>query len=285
LAIGISPQALDIGHIHRYLPPMSPWWAIVFVGVFFIGLTKSGFGSGLGLLAVPMITLAMARIPGRGAQAGIGFMLPLLICGDLIAVWQYRHLFSMAIVARLLLGSIVGLILGGVLLWWFHHQKNEKLVGAVISIEIGIESIFLVGLYWWRQMRGVQKELLREPLRSNLTGGFAGVSSTLAHGAGPIIATYLLPLGLDRQLYVGTCALYFFMLNPGKLPAYWITGQFKNASPSFALCFLPIVIAGGLFGMWVNKRMSDKLFMKVVYITTFLLGWYVLYEGISGLRG
>jgi len=181
------------------VPHMSPWWTVVFLGVFFIGLTKSGFGSGLGLLAVPMITLAMKHIPGRGAQAGIGFMLPLLICGDLIAVWQYRHLFSIDIIKRLLLGSIIGLVTGGLLLAWFHAQKSEALVSAVISIEIGIESIFLVGLYWWRQIRGLQKNLMKEPMRSNVTGAFAGVSSTLAHGAGPIIATYLLPLGLDRK--------------------------------------------------------------------------------------
>src|SRR5580693_507323 len=94
-----SPLAI---HDSPFLP-----WATVFLAVFFIGLTKSGFGSGLGLLAVPMITLAMAKIPGRGAEAGIGFMLPLLIAGDLIAVWQYRRLFSLEIVKRLLPGSIV----------------------------------------------------------------------------------------------------------------------------------------------------------------------------------
>jgi uncharacterized membrane protein YfcA len=260
---------------------MSPWWAIVILAVFFIGLTKSGFGSGLGLLAVPMITLAMGNIPGRGAQAGIGFMLPLLIAGDLIAVWQYRRLFSLSVVKRLMLGSIAGLVLGGVLLWWFHRQNSERLVGAVISIEIGVESIFLVSLHWWRQMRGVQKYLMPEPTRSNVTGAFAAVSSTLAHGAGPIIATYLLPLNLDRQLYVGTCATYFFLLNTAKLPSYAITGQFHNASPWFALRFLPIVLAGAISGVWVNRRMSDRLFTKIVYATTFGLGWYVLYEGIA----
>ncbi len=262
---------------------MSPWWSIVFLGVFFIGLTKSGFGSGLGLLAVPMITIAMSHLPGRGATAGLGFMLPLLICGDLIAVWQYRHLFSFTIVRRLFAGSILGLVLGAGLLWWFHRQKSEALASAVISIEIGVESIFLVSLHWWRQFRGMQKHLMREPMRSNLTGCIAAVSSTLAHGAGPIIATYLIPLQLDRQLYVGTCATYFFLLNTGKLPSYGLTGQFQHVSPLFALRFLPIVLAGALFGVWINRRMSDKLFTRVVYITTFLLGWYILWEGIQTL--
>jgi hypothetical protein len=125
---------------------------------------------------------------------------------------------------------------------------------------------------------------MREPWRSGVTGSVAAISSTLAHGAGPIVAAYLLPLRLDRQLYVGTSATYFFMLNTAKLPSYAITGQFSHVSPLYSMRFLPALLAGALFGFWVNRRMNDKLFVQIVYGTTFLLGWYVLYEGISGLE-
>src|SRR5438067_12487376 len=83
------------------VPTMSPWWLMVALGVFLIGVTKSGFGSGLGLMVVPVIVIAMGRIPGQGADAALGLMLPLLLVGDLIAVYQYRHLFSLNIVNRL----------------------------------------------------------------------------------------------------------------------------------------------------------------------------------------
>lgn len=255
------------------------WWGIVVLAVFLIGLTKSGFGAGVGLLNVPMIVLAMSRIPGRGPDAALGLMLPLLIAGDLIAVWQYRHLFSLGIVRKLLPGTLAGVVLGGLLLWSFHNQPPKLAVG-LIKTEIGIESILLVALHWWRQAKGVQTHLLPEPIRSHLTGAFAAVSSTLAHAAGPIVAMYLLPLRLDRQLFVGTCAIYFFLLNTAKLPAYYAGGMFANASPLFAACFLPLVLAGALFGFWVNKRISDRLFGGIVYAVTFLLGWYVLYDGI-----
>ena len=68
-------------------------WSIVFLAVFLIGVTKSGFGSGVGLMIVPMTAIAMGYIPGRGSEAALGLLLPLLIAGDLIAVWQYRRLF------------------------------------------------------------------------------------------------------------------------------------------------------------------------------------------------
>ena len=140
-----------------------------------------------------------------------------------------------------------------------------------------------MGLHWWRQVKGEQTHLLPEPWRSHLTGSFAGASSTLAHAAGPIIAMYLLPLRLDRKLFVGTSALYFFILNSAKLPAYYASGQFAKAELSFTVQFLPLVVAGALFGFWVNKRINDKVFAKIVYSLTFVLGWYMLVDGAIGL--
>jgi uncharacterized membrane protein YfcA len=248
------------------------------LAAFGIGLTKSGFGSGVGLMLVPMTAIAMGHLP-RGAAAALGLLLPLLILGDLLALFQYRRTFSMRVVRGLLPGSIVGVILGSLLLAWFHRQTGA-LLAALIRIEIGLESIGLVGLHWWRQWRGVQQRLMREPARGLVTGAFAGTSSTLAHAAGPIVAMYMLPLGLDRQLFVGTGAIYWFLLNTAKLPGYWFAGQFKNAELAFTVRFAPLVLIGAVAGLWINRRLSDRTFTRIVYVVTFLLGWYILYDGL-----
>jgi uncharacterized membrane protein YfcA len=180
-------------------------------------------------------------------------------------------------------GTVAGVILGGGILALIHTRAD--LVGALIRIEIGCESILLVSIHWWRIYRGVQQRLMPEPWRSHLTGSFSAVSSTLAHAAGPIVAMYLLPLRLDRQLYVGTCAVYFFILNTAKLPAYYATGQFAHAQLSFTFRLMPLVVAGAVFGRWLNKRLSDLLFTTIVYIVTFALGWYILADGILRLVG
>jgi uncharacterized protein len=273
------------------------WWCIVFFAVTFIGITKSGFGSGVGLMIVPMTAIALGHIPGRGSEAALGLLLPLLIAGDLIAVWQYFHLFfpkestdplalhlqARRVIIRLMPGTLVGVTLGSILLWLISTRGD--LVGALIRIEIGCESILLVGLHWWRVYRGVQHRLLPEPLRSHLTGSFAAVSSTMAHAAGPIVAMYLVPLRLDRQLYVGTSAAYFFILNSAKLPGYYLNGQFAHAEFSFTARFLPLVVVGAILGRWLNRRISDKIFTRIVYIVTFALGWYILADGILRLFG
>ena len=260
---------------------MSLAWAVVFLAIFLIGVTKSGFGSGAGLMIVPMTVMAMGHTP-FGSDKALGLMLPLLIAGDLFAVWQYRHLFSLTIVKRLLPGTLAGVAVGALLLWWFHNQPPRLLV-PLIKIEVALESIVLVGLHWWRLWRGQALHVTPTPLRNNLTGLFAGASSTLAHAAGPIIALYLLPQKLERQLFVGTCAIYFFVLNTIKLPAYWRADMFSASILALALKALPLVAGGALFGFWLNRKLNDELFSKIVYVVTFLLGWYLLADGVRGL--
>lgn len=295
----------------------NPWLYVALAAISFIGVTKSGFGSGVGLIIVPLTALAMGHgaFPGRGESAALGLLLPLLVAGDFISIYQHRKHFrrsctpeladtpsdapaadgpavltrrppvqtlTTAQILKLLLpGTLLGVVLGSLLLWWFHQQK--ELVGALMRIEIGLESILLVGLHWWRQYRGLQTHLMGEPARSILTSTFAGASSTLAHAAGPIIAMYLLPLKLERKLYVATCALYFFILNSLKLPFYWQAGLFEQAEFGFTLKLLPVVLAGALLGFWINGRMSDRLFIRVVYACTFALGWYILIDGMMKL--
>jgi uncharacterized membrane protein YfcA len=262
---------------------MSLAWGVIFFAVFLIGVTKSGFGSGVGLMIVPMTVMAMGATRYGGDKA-LGLMLPLLIAGDVLAVWQYRRLFSWPIVLRLLPGTAVGVALGSWLLWWFHRRPPRLLV-PLIKIEVALESIVLVGLHWWRVWRGRLLHVTPSLPRSTVTGAFAGASSTLAHAAGPIIALYLLPQRLERQLFVGTCAVYFFLLNTAKLPGYQTADMFTPDVLLLSLKLLPLVAAGAAFGFWVTRRMNDELFSKVVYVVTFLLGWYLLVDGVMGLRG
>src|SRR2546428_1284667 len=164
------------------------WWSIVILAIFLIGLTKSGFGSGAGLMIAPMTTFAMAHTPKYGADAALGLLLPLLMVGDIIAIWQYRRLLSMKIVRRLIPGTIMGVVLGSLLLRWFVSQQKE-VTAALVNITIGFESVFLVLLHFYRVWRacGELPAYLPRIWRRFSVGPFAGVSRTLAHCARPSI--------------------------------------------------------------------------------------------------
>jgi len=266
---------------YRLPPAMSTWWVLVFFAVFLIGVTKSGFGSGVGLMIVPMTALALDHVRRDGARDALGLLLPLLIVGDLVAVWQCRHLFSLNIVKHLLPGTMLGVVIGSLLLFAFAQQ--QRLAAAFIKTEIGLESVGLVTLHWWRLRRGMGEEqvYVPKPIHSHLVGTAAATSSTLAHAAGPIIALYLLPQRLDRQLFVGTCAIYFFILNTFKVPGYVLAGEFERSVLGHSAMMMPLVLIGAVFGFWVNRKMSDRLFSNIVYFCTFVLGWYILWQGVN----
>ena len=268
------------------IPTFHPAWLVVAFAVLLIGVTKSGFGAGVGLIIVPITALAMAQLP-PGEQAALGLLLPLLIAGDLIAVFQYRKLLDSRLLRVLLWPTVVGVILGAAMLWGIHHigGRSAALAAALIRIEIGLECVVLVGLHYYGLVKGVERKLLPEPSRSWITGIYAGVSSTLAHAAGPVIALYLLPQKLPREVFVGTCAAYFFALNTAKLPAYYAAGQFGHVSFAFTLAWLPLLAAGALLGRWIVRKINETIFSHVVYTTTMAMGFYLVIDGIWRIAG
>lgn len=265
---------------------MNPWWLLVGLAVCLIGITKSGFGSGVGLMIVPMTVIALGHLPGtHGPGATLGLMLPLLVIGDLVAVAQHRRLYNGTIVRRLLPGTVVGILAGGALLAYMHNQPPRMLT-SLIKIEIGCESVGLVALQWYRNWReGANLVYRPSMIRSTAVGAFAGASSTLAHAAGPIVALHLLPQKLDRRVFVGTSAIYFFLLNTAKLPIYAASGQFRSDTLMLSMALLPLVFGGAAFGFWICRRLNDAAFSRIVYAVTFCLGWYLLQDGIRTLAG
>lgn len=262
---------------------MLPWLVICFA-VFLIGLTKSGLGAGMGLIVVPMVAIALDYTP-LGSKAALGLLLPLLILGDVLSVGQYRRVFDFSHVKRLMLPTALGILAGSGLLWWIHQLGSEKLVASLIKLEIGLESIFLVALHWWRTYKGLQQRLMPEPARSWVTGSFIGVSTTLAHAAGPIMTAYLLPLKMDRRVFVGTVAVFFCLANTAKLPTYFIVGQFDMIDPLLTLKLAPLVVLGALAGVWLIKRLTDQSFFRFIYIGVFAMGWYLVVDSVLKLCG
>jgi uncharacterized membrane protein YfcA len=258
-----------------------PWpWLLIAFAIFLIGLSKSGLGAGLGLIVVPMVAIGLANTP-LGSQAALGLLLPLLIAGDIFSIVQHRKSFNYALIRKLVLPTILGILAGSAVLWIIHAQ-DQRLVEILIRLEIGLESIFLVTLTWWRNFRGIQQKLLPEPSRSWITGLFTGVSTTLAHAAGPIVANYLLPLKPDRRSFVGTTAVFFFFANSTKLLPYALAGQFNHVDLTLVLILLPLVALGALCGLWIVKRITDQSFFRFVYLAVFFIGIYLVAE--SGFR-
>ena len=92
---------------------MTEWPVILIVGltVAFIGLSKAGFGGGLGMLTTPLCVVVFG-IAGQSPQFAIGFLLPLLCAGDGFSLYHYWGKWRLDNLKYLLPGVLLEVLTG-----------------------------------------------------------------------------------------------------------------------------------------------------------------------------
>ena len=103
------------------------FWTVAVLAVFIVALSKSGLVGSLGMVAVPMMSLAM---PARDAA---GMLLPLLLVMDAIAIWTYRKDADWRILKIMLPGAMVGTLIGWAL-WSFVSDTMVLLFIGIITL-------------------------------------------------------------------------------------------------------------------------------------------------------
>ena len=233
-------------------PPedVAAWWyyTAVIAAVIVMGIAKSGFGGGVGILAVPLIANAMP------ADRALGVMLPILIVADTFAVYQPA-----------LGGAAIGIALGTLLLFLLYRSGAKDHLAAILSVLVGSICLVMVGVQVFRLCGGKVPPLPANRPTSVTVGASAGFTSMLAHAAGPIMSIYWLDQKLGKRVLTGSLVLFFILVNTAKLPSYvalgWITLASLKESAVFAL-FVPI---GSLLGIVMHHRIPEKPFTAVMY--------------------
>ena len=95
-------------------------------------------------------------------------------------------------------------------------------------------------------------------------GFAAGAISMLTNAAGPIMAIYLLAMGLPKREFMGTGAWYFFIANWLKIP--FSAGLEIVTAESLKLDFIlfPIVGIGAVAGIFFVKYVPQKAFNAII---------------------
>jgi uncharacterized membrane protein YfcA len=101
------------------------FYAAAIPALLITGISKAGFGSGLGILAVPLIALTM---PATQAAA---IMLPILCVMDLAALWAYRGQWSRENMKIMLPGGLAGIVLGALTFRYVSEAGLKLMLGAV----------------------------------------------------------------------------------------------------------------------------------------------------------
>src|SRR5688500_19394578 len=96
---------------------------------FLIGVSKGGFG-GLGALLTPILALVLP------VALAVGVLLPMLMVGDVFAVYMYWKEWDLDLVKRMMPAGIVGAIACTTLLYWLSLDELRFFLGFYMLMHV-----------------------------------------------------------------------------------------------------------------------------------------------------
>lgn len=245
-----------------------PWFYVIAVpAILLVGISKVGFGGGLGILSVPMMAMVVAP------QTAAAVMLPILCVMDLIGVWAYRRSFDLANLRIMVPAAILGVGFGALTFGFMSP--------TMIRILIGLIAVIFTLNYWLGSSAAEARG--RSRIKGSFWSAVSGFTSFLTHAGGPPINVYLLPQRMDMSLFVGTKLVLFIIVNYVKLVAYAWLGQLHAGNLATSLVLIPLAPVGVGLGLWLHKRIDNAMFYRICYVILFLVGVRLLYGGVSDL--
>lgn len=246
------------------------WFYLAAVpAVIVMGVSKGGFASGVGIIAMPLIATAVPPLQAAG------IMLPILMSMDVVTVWSWRREWDGRSLALLLPFGLVGIGLA----WLTASFVDDH----VLRIVIGLTALgFIASRFVLRRMR----EARRPPaVLGALAGVVSGFTSFLANAGGPPVQMYLVPQRMPKQVFTGTMSLLFAAINASKVLPFLMLGQLGITNLATSAALFPLAVVSTLAGVFLVRRVPQEPFYKVVYVALGFVGVALVWIGVEGLLG
>ena len=244
-----------------------PWfYAAAVPAMILLGLSKGGFSS-MGMLAVPILALVISPVQAAGIT------LPILVLSDIVAVVAYWRVFDKRTVRIMLPGAVVGIFIGWLTAAWVTEHEIRLIVG-LISVLFALNYWFRHRLQQHAAWSGCREghvlgnrhrlHVIRQPRRRASVSALRRAAQTRARASSPERRRSSL-----RSSTRSKPVPYFFL------------GQFDIANLTASAILLPISIPATFVGVWLVKKIELEAFYKIVYLLIFIVGIYLVWEGLS----
>lgn len=231
------------------------------LGAFLLGIAKSGV-KGIAVFIVILFVFAF------GAKASTGVLMPLLIGGDIFAIIYYKKHADWKYIFILIPWMILGVILGT----YFGNLLDENTFRLGMAGLILLTTLLL--LYWERY------PLKQVPSHWSFAGSLgvlAGFTTMIGNLAGAVTNIYFLAMRLPKNVFIGTSAYVFFIINLFKVPFHVFVWETINLGSFLtSLSYFPFLFLGLFVGVKIVARINDKNYRKLILILT-AIGSVVLF--------
>lgn len=245
-----------------------PWFYIIGgFAVLLVGLSKSGFLTGLGVLGVPILAIAMPPVQAAAV------LLPILIAMDVVGVWAYRKDWDKRNLLILLPSAAFGVAIG-----W---ATAAYVTDAVVRLIVGTVGL-IFALDYWLKLRPHGGGKAGVP-SGFFWGTVTGFVSFVSHSGTPPFQIYVMPQRLAPVIYAGTSAMLFAAVNLLKVGPYLALGQFDRANLAASLALVPLAPAGIYLGLWMVKRIPAEPFYRLAYGLLAVVSVKLIHDGLAPL--
>ncbi|WP_276388868.1 sulfite exporter TauE/SafE family protein [Eudoraea chungangensis] len=238
-------------------------WIIALIAAVILGISKAGI-KGIGIIIVTLMALAF------GAKESTGLMVPLLIVGDIFAVVYYNRHAQWKYIIRFLPWMILGLLIGV----FVGKDLPEN------TFKYGMSAIILASvvlMYWWDIRKS--KSVPSHPAFAGFTGIMAGFTTMIGNLAGAFSNIYFLAMRLPKNVFIGTAAWLFLIINTIKLPFHiFIWKTITKESLLIDLKLVPAVLVGLFLGIRLVKIIRERFYRKMILILTALGAILILFR-------
>lgn len=239
-------------------------WACLILGATGIGFSKSGF-AGVSMLHVVLFAFVFEALPSTGV------LLPMLVVGDLCAIYFFGREANWQHVRRLLPPTIGGILIGWLMMDQLDSDQFKWIVGGIILSLCVVQFVRTYRPGWFDHVP-------HQTWFAVVLGLLAGVTTMLANAAGPVVALYLLAVALPKWELIGTSAWLFLVLNLLKLPLSFQLGLISDSTLLVGAVLIPAIPLGMLAGRWLVGRVPQKWFNLILLGFTAiaairLIGW------------
>jgi uncharacterized membrane protein YfcA len=245
-------------------PLITDWhfYAAAIPAVLLLGISKSGFGTGFGSLAVPIMALSVT-VPQAAA-----ILMPILFVMDVMGLAAYRGKWDGKLLRFLVPAGLVGTVVGTLSFRLLDARMVAGLVGLFTLAFLAQQLLF--------------RPRPDSPPPPRWLGGVltatSGFTSFVAHAGGPPISAYVLPLRLPPVTFAATMAVFFFIINLSKWVPYGWLGLLDLRNMATSLALLPLAPVGVLVGVRMAHRIEPRLFYRLVYLGMFLTGVKLVWD-------
>ena len=242
------------------------FYAVAIPAVLLLGISKSGFGAGMGSLAVPLMALTVT------VPQAVVILMPILLLIDVLGIAAFRNDFDRALLKFLVPFALLGTVIGTLLF----KALAPSLVAGLVG---GFTLLFLAQ----RLLFPPRKDSPPPPKWAGaILTTVSGFTSFIAHAGGPPLNAYVIPLRLPPVAFTATMAYLFFVVNLSKwIPYAWL-GLIDSRNMATSLVLLPFAPLGVWLGVRIARRISQQLFYRLVYGGMFLTGVKLVWDGVVG---